>query len=216
MFSGIIEQIGRIASIEGGGASIRLTVEAEAFAASLASGDSVAVDGVCLTVEKSNTSTFSAYVSPETLARTALGEKNRGAAVNLERALPASGRLNGHIVQGHVDGVGETAEIRRDADSWRMGVRLPEELMRFCVEKGSIAIDGVSLTIADLSDEERIIRVAVIPFTFEHTTLSGKKISDKVNIETDILAKYAMRYLMPYKKSPGLTEDALRRAGFIV
>lgn len=216
MFSGIIEQVGRIASVEGGSASVRLTIESGSLAESLTAGDSVAVDGVCLTVEKSSKDVFTAYISPETLSRTALGIKKRGAAVNLERALPANGRLNGHIVQGHVDGVGEVAEIRRDADSWRMGFHLPEELMRYCVEKGSVAIDGVSLTIADLSDEERIIRVAVVPFTFEHTTLGERKVADKVNIETDILAKYAMRYLMPYKKTPGLTEDALRRAGFIV
>lgn len=196
------------------GSSLRLRIGAKILE-NLSPGDSVSVDGVCLTVEKSSGGEFTVYSSPETISRTTLKDKKPGSLVNLERALLPTTRLNGHFVLGHVDGVGKVTDIKQEADSWRFFFRIPETVLAFCVEKGSIAVDGISLTIAGLESEKHIIEAAIIPFTYEHTTLKSLKLGDSINIEADIFAKYAKKFLEPYGKNKGITIDLLEDAGFI-
>ena len=217
VFSGIIEEIGRLASKRRDGHSQRLTIRAERVMQSLSIGDSIAVDGVCLTVEERNVNDFSVFVSPESISRTTISLRKIGDPLNLERSLQPTGRLSGHFVLGHVDGMGEVAEIERESGSWRFFFRIQDALFPYCVEKGSIAIDGISLTIASIVEKQGLISIAVIPYTFEHTTLGVRKKGDMVNVETDIFAKYSMKFLEPYMHNDkaGLTEDLLRRAGFM-
>ena len=213
MFSGIIEEMGRLLSREGGGSSHRFVIGANRIIEDLSPGDSISVDGVCLTVERIGKGDFTVYSSPETLSRTTLLDKQPGRALNLERALAPSGRVNGHFVLGHVDGVGKAIKIEQEADSWRFAFRIPGELEAFCVEKGSIAIDGISLTIAGI--RENTIESAIIPFTYNRTTLQYLKTGEPVNLETDIFAKYTRKFLEPYKSQKGITEEWLYKAGFI-
>ena len=180
-------------------------------------GESVAVDGCCLTVESRTNRTFTAFGSPETLSRTTLGGKSPGAPVNLERALSIGDRLGGHLVSGHVDGIGRVVSIRSAGGrSWEYCFEIPEALAGEVVSKGSIAIDGVSLTVARL--EETRVTVAVIPETYRRTTLSRKREGDAVNVETDLIGKYVFRQLAGMGMAParggGLTLDRLREAGF--
>ena len=187
MFTGIVEDTGEIVAIEDTDEGRRLRVAAP-FAADLEHGQSVAISGACLTVEAFDDETFELFCSEETLERTYLDAVETGDAVNFERALPADGRFDGHFVQGHVDGVAEVTEIEKLGDDWTFGFSLPADLRRYVVEKGSIAIDGISLTIADLRDDE--FTVAIIPATYELTTLSSKSIGDPVHVEVDVVAKY--------------------------
>ncbi|MBN1900390.1 riboflavin synthase [Candidatus Sumerlaeota bacterium] len=214
MFTGIIEEVGTLIEKKGTGSSFRLKIGAKSLV-NLSPGDSVAIDGACLTVELSGSGEFVVYSSPETISRTTLVYKKPGSPVNLERALLPSTRLNGHFVLGHVDGVGNISDIRKESDSWRFFFRIPETALPYCVEKGSIAIDGISLTIAGIAGEKQIIEVAIIPFTFERTTLKRLKSGDAVNVEADILAKYAKKFLEPYGKNKGITIDLLEDAGFM-
>ncbi len=215
MFSGIIEEIGVVLARKETGRSLRFTIGAKRILDDIAAGDSISVDGVCLTVEAVSKSDFTVYASPETISRTALVQKRKGGSVNLERALGADGRVGGHFVQGHIDGVGEVLHITRQADSRRFAFRIPQPLLRYCVEKGSIAIDGISLTIASLSNGGNAFVVAVIPYTYQNTTLGKLHIGDRVNVECDIFAKYAERFLNPYTNAGSVNEELLRRAGFI-
>ena len=221
MFSGIVEEIGSLEARRGTASSFRLEVRAEKVTKGIEPSHSIAVCGVCLTVESTDRAGFTVYASPETISRTTLANKSPGSPVNLERALLASSRIGGHFVLGHVDGVGQATHIRREADAWRFAFKLPENLMADCVEKGSIAIEGISLTIAAMkssgSDSGRpdTIEVAVIPFTFENTTFNTLKPGDPVNVETDIFAKYARKFLAPHTKNEGITEDLLKQAGFM-
>ena len=187
MFTGIVEDTGEIVAIEDTDEGRRLRVAAP-FAADLEHGQSVAISGACLTVETFDDETFELFCSEETLERTYLDAVETGDAVNFERALPADGRFDGHFVQGHVDGVAEVTEIEKLGDDWTFGFSLPADLRRYVVEKGSIAIDGISLTVADLRDDE--FTVAIIPATYELTTLSAKSIGDPVHVEVDVVAKY--------------------------
>ncbi len=187
MFTGIVEDTGEIVAIEDTDEGRRLRVAAP-FAADLEHGQSVAISGACLTVETFDDETFELFCSEETLERTYLDAVETGDAVNFERALPADGRFDGHFVQGHVDGVAEVTEIEKLGDDWTFGFSLPADLRRYVVEKGSIAIDGISLTVADLRDDE--FTVAIIPATYELTTLSSKSIGDPVHVEVDVVAKY--------------------------
>lgn len=188
MFTGIVRELGRVASVEAGGAGIRLTVEAPETAAAAAVGDSVAVAGVCLTVVAADAGRLAFDAVPETLSRTSLGRLAPGAPVNLEPALRAGEPLGGHVVQGHVDGVGA---VRSTGDpTW---FDAPPELLRYCVEKGSIAVEGVSLTVAAL--DEAGFAVALIPHTRAVTTLGDLAPGDPVNLEVDVLAKYVERLL---------------------
>ncbi len=214
MFTGLVEHVGTIESIElcdvgarpdsSGtrpdqiGASIR--VNAGPLAEGLAKSGSIAVNGCCLTAVDISKETFAADLSGETLLRTSLGEMKPGTRVNLERPLTAMKELGGHFVQGHVDGVGRVARLESEGANWWFGVQVPGNLARYIAMKGSIALDGISLTVAGWHDG--IVETAIIPFTYEHTNLSSLKVGDPVNVECDILAKYVERLVESREKSP--------------
>ena len=197
MFTGIVETLGTVDSIESTGQSGRLVIRATAFD-DVALGDSVAVNGVCLTATDLEGGTFAADVMAETLRRTSLGSLAAGDVVNLERAVTASTRLGGHVVQGHVDGVGHLTRRAPGGQSPdeqfdEIGIELPSSLLPYVVEKGSIAIDGVSLTVAAIAGDE--ITIGLIPETLQRTTLGRRGVGDAVNIEVDVMAKYVERLL---------------------
>jgi riboflavin synthase len=188
VFTGLVREVGRVVSFDGS----RLSVESSLAAAI---GDSVSVNGCCLTVVDGDRRTLAFDAVPETLARTGLGRLDAGAAVNLEPALRAGEPLGGHYVQGHVDGVGRVRSLEPEGGGARMWVDPPAELLRYCVEKGSIAVDGVSLTIADLDEEG--FAVALVPHTLAATTLGTLEPGSEVNLEADVLAKYVARLTSP-------------------
>jgi len=193
VFTGIISDLGKVAALERRDDSALLTIDAPSIAASAAHGSSVAVNGVCVTVIRTADGQFSADLMGETLARTSLGGLAPGALVNLERPLPVGGRLDGHFVQGHVDGTGAVAE-RRTAPSWEvLRITTGPELLRYISEKGSVAVDGVSLTVSAVGTDW--FEVSLIPETLARTTLGGRAPGHKVNIEVDVLAKYVERLL---------------------
>lgn len=217
MFTGIVEEIGSILEIKKGVSSAILTIRAKKVLENTKIGDSIAVNGVCLTVTKMTTETFQADVMAETLRRSSLGELGRGSEVNLERAMAADGRFGGHIVSGHIDGVGHIASLIPEDNAVWLEVETPEELLKYIIQKGSIAIDGVSLTVAKLTDHS--FSISMIPHTAQETTLLNKKIGQKVNLENDIIGKYVER-LMGYqeassKKSSSLTMSMLAENGFL-
>jgi riboflavin synthase alpha subunit len=191
VFTGIVRELGRVVSAQENGGGVRLRIRAAETADAAAPGDSVAVNGCCLTLTAVADGTLEFDAVPETLARTTLGGLGEGADVNLEPALRAGEPLGGHFVQGHVDGRGRVRALHREGDAARLCVELPADLLRYCVEKGSLAIDGVSLTIAALRDDG--VEIALVPFTLEHTTLAQLRAGDEVNVEVDLLAKYAER-----------------------
>ena len=187
MFTGIVEDTGEITAIDDTDEGRRIRVRAP-FSDELEGGQSVAISGACLTVETFDEESFELFLSVETLEKTYLDAVSIGDSVNVERALPADGRFDGHFVQGHVDGVGTVTETEKLGDDWTFGFSFPEELGRYVVPKGSIAIDGISLTIAELDGTE--CSVAIIPATYELTTLSEKSVGDPVHLEVDVVAKY--------------------------
>ena len=193
MFTGIIEEVGQIAAIEDTGEFRTLRVKAGAILEGVTKGASIAVNGVCLTVRTFEGGSFTADLSRETLDRTSLDALRPGTTVNLERPMRADGRFGGHIVQGHVDGVGRILSFARDGDNWNLQVEFPEKAARYIVEKGSIAIDGISLTVAALRPP--VLGVAIIPHTFENTNLRHARAGDTVNLEFDVIAKYVERML---------------------
>jgi riboflavin synthase len=193
MFTGIVETVGIIEAVEPGAGLTRLVVAAESIADGVKPGDSIAVNGGCLTVTSVRDGRFAFEAVPETLARTSLGDLKVGARVNLERAMRAGDRLDGHIVQGHVDGIGTVRQLIQDGDDVRLQIDCDPELADCVVEKGSIAIDGVSLTVAALLPSG--FEVALIPHTLEVTTLRDRQPRDRVNLEADVLGKYVKRYL---------------------
>ena len=195
MFTGIVEELGTIRSIRRGAASAVLSIGAEAVLSDLRIGDSVAVNGVCLTATGVDGSGFTADVMHETLQRSSLGALGPGSRVNLERAMAADGRFGGHIVSGHIDGTGTIAERRRDDNAVWYTVAAAPGLLRYVVEKGSIAIDGISLTVASVEADR--FSVSVIPHTAAVTLLGAKGPGDVVNLETDIIGKYVERLLRP-------------------
>ena len=192
MFTGLVQDLGRIEEVSHTDDGVRLRVSS-ALAGELAEGDSVAVDGVCLTATEVRDGAFSAEVVNETLSRSALAALSEGGAVNLELPLRASDRLGGHIVQGHVDAVGSVRSAEDDGFARRIEIDAPSELLRYVVEKGSIAVDGVSLTVAGIT--ERSFTVSLIPETLERTTLGAAEPGTKVNLEVDVLAKYVERLI---------------------
>ncbi len=200
MFTGLIAEVGRIAAIERDGDGARLRIEAE-LAAELAAGDSVAVSGVCLTAVDPVAGSFAADVINQTLALSALGELEPGAGVNLEPALRASDRLGGHIVQGHVDGTATVTAVREDGIARRLTITLPEGLDRYVIAQGSIALDGVSLTVAAVA--AGAVEVALIPETLERTTLATAAPGRRLNVEVDLIARYAERLLNPLRTEDG-------------
>jgi riboflavin synthase len=193
VFTGIVKERGRVAAVDGGVDGVRLRVAAPATAEAVAIGDSVAVGGVCLTVVSAGDGELSFDAVPETLQRTALGRLRPGMNVNLEPALRAGEPLGGHVVQGHVDGVGRVRAVEPEGDGRRVWLDLPRDLLRYVVEKGSITVDGVSLTVATL--HEAGLAVALIPHTLAATTLDELEPGDEVNLEVDVLAKYVERLL---------------------
>jgi riboflavin synthase len=212
MFTGIIEEVGVVERLVLRTAGGRLRIRCQKVLEDMAGGASLAVNGVCLTAVEPQAGFFTADVAPETLSRTNLGGLAPGAAVNLERPLTPSGRLDGHIVQGHIDGAGEFLSARSVGDgNWWMEVRAPAELDRYLVFKGSVALDGVSLTIASM--RQQVVAVAVIPHTWKQTNLHERRRGDRVNIECDILAKYVEKQLAGRARS-GLTMERLEELGF--
>lgn len=214
MFTGIIEEIGVIERLERTTTAARLTIAASVIFGDLKLGDSVAVNGVCLTASHIAGICFSADVMPETLNRSALGKLAAGSRVNLERAMPANGRFGGHVVTGHIDGTGEIVSLRRDANAVWVQITCPAPLLRHIVVKGSVAIDGISLTVATVSAAG--FAVSIVPHTARATTLLQKRPGDLLNLETDILAKYVERLLARDKaETPScITYDFLAKHGF--
>src|SRR5262245_12251804 len=186
MFTGIIEEIGEVAELKDAGDFRAIHVRGSSVFDDLRLGSSIAVNGVCLTVRSIGSNVFSAEMSRETLDRTSLGSLAQGATVNLERPMRADSRFGGHIVQGHVDGVGQIHRFDREGDAWILEIRYPSLASRYLVEKGSIAVDGISLTVASLRGAD-VFSVAIIPHTFENTNLKTARAGDSVNLEFDVL-----------------------------
>ncbi len=216
MFTGIVEEMGTIAGIQKGTKSAVLTIQAEKVFSDIHIGDSIALNGVCLTVTSFSGNTYTADVMNETLRRSSLGSLTIGSKVNLERAMAANGRFGGHIVSGHIDGTGTITKVEKDDNAIWYTIAAEENLMKYIVEKGSIAIDGISLTVAKRSDMD--FAISMIPHTAKETVLSQKKPGDIVNLENDIVGKY-IEQLMHYekkeeKKESRLTKEFLLQAGF--
>ena len=215
MFTGIVEEIGRVTRIEQRGENRRITVTAEHVPKELETGDSVAVSGVCLTALDIEAGSFSADLAPETWTRTSFSRIEEGALVNLELPMKADGRFGGHIVQGHVDGVGKVIAFERIADSenWWLHIELPDEVEKYTVHKGSISVEGISLTVARL--EGNRCTIAVIPHTVEMTNLHSRKPGDPVNLEADLIAKYVEKMILNKSEAESsLTVEDLVRQGF--
>ncbi|MGI8494343.1 MAG: riboflavin synthase [Pyrinomonadaceae bacterium] len=217
MFTGIIEELGKVASLEKLADGARIKISAKLVTADSGEGDSIAVNGVCLTALDIKSDSFAADVSQETLNRSALGSLKIGSRVNLERAVTPLTRLGGHIVQGHVDAAGEFLQAVRQGDFWTVRVGFPAEMARYLIYKGSIAVDGISLTIAGLKDN--YFEIAVIPKTWELTNLSTLKCGDAVNLEVDMIAKYVERILKysaaDDNSSGGVTIEKLSALGYV-
>ena len=197
MFTGIIEEVGEVVDVTDTGNFRTIVVKANTVFDDLRAGSSIAVNGVCLTVRSMASGTFAAEMSRETLDRTSLGSLKKDTGVNLERPMRADSRFGGHIVQGHVDGVGLIQLFERQGDAWNLEVEYPETDKRYLVQKGSIAVDGISLTVASFP-RANIFSVAIIPHTFENTNLRTARPNDPVNLEFDVLAKYIESLLKPY------------------
>jgi len=214
MFTGIIEEVGRVTHIEQDGENRRITVSASEVPKELKPGDSVAVSGVCLTALDIKPESFCADLAPETWTRTSFSRINNGALVNLELPMKAEGRFGGHIVQGHVDGVGKLIALDRIAASqnWWLRIELPRDVEKYVVYKGSISIEGISLTVAQL--EGRICTVAIIPHTVEMTNLNSLKPGDPINLEADLIAKYVEKMMGKQAGESSLTVEELVRQGF--
>ena len=215
MFTGIVEEVGVIRQIRRGAHSSVLTIGAETVLSDLKIGDSVAVNGVCLTATSLGSGFFTADVMHETLRRSSLGSLTSGSRVNLERAMAANGRFGGHIVSGHIDGTGTILSLRRDDNAVWYTVSASLSLLRYIVEKGSITIDGISLTVARVETDR--FSISAIPHTVAVTILSEKQPGDTVNLETDIIGKYVEKLLMPAPEpqaAGGITLDFLARHGF--
>jgi len=213
MFTGIIEELGTVESIEPRAAGARLRVRARTVLSDAAPGVSIAVNGVCLTAVDLRRDSFGADLAPETLRRTNLGDLRPQSIVNLERPLSPSGRLSGHIVQGHVDGAGELVTLSPlGNENWWLEVRVPPELDPYLVSKGSICLDGISLTVAKL--ESGVVSVTIIPHTYENTNLKARRPGDRINVECDIMAKYVEKMLSRIEKPSTLTVERLRDEGY--
>ncbi len=214
MFTGIIEEKGKVLRVEYRGQEKKLTIELPPYLTEVQLGDSININGVCLTVVQKKEQCIELDMSQETLQKTILRELREGDQVNLERALNLTGRFGGHIVTGHIDGIGEIIEKKKERDFLRLRIRIPESISRYVVQKGSIAIDGISLTVNECKGAE--IQLTLIPYTIEKTTLLDKKVGDQVNVETDILGKYVEKLLgQGDRKSVKLDLSFLKEHGFI-
>ena len=214
MFTGIIEDKGRVLKVEYRGQEKRLTIGMPPHLTEVQLGDSININGVCLTVARKGQQSIELDLSKETLQRSALGELKQGDEVNLERALRLSDRLGGHIVNGHIDGIGVIIEKKKERDFLQLTIRIPESVSKYVVQKGSIAIDGISLTVNEYQGGE--IRLTLIPYTIEKTTLVDKKVGDRLNVEADILGKYVEKLLARGDKKTGEMDlSFLKEHGFI-
>jgi riboflavin synthase len=208
VFTGIIEEVGRVASAQ----PRRLVIGASTVLRGMESGQSIAVNGVCLTVTDFDAASFSVDIMPETLERTNLGLLSSGDGVNLERPLALSGRLSGHLVQGHIDTTGRVVSITSDGEAMLVRFEAPPTVMRYVVEKGFIAIDGISLTV--VARDVGSFQVSVVDYTRQHTTLGSRRVGELVNLEVDIIAKYVER--LSVARPAGITVDFLQEHGFII
>ncbi|PSL50395.1 riboflavin synthase alpha chain [Salsuginibacillus halophilus] len=215
MFTGIIEEKGKVQSLNRQGESFVLVIEAEKILQDVHLGDSIAVNGVCLTVTSFQSHSFTVDVMPETVRATSLRQLATGSAVNLERAMPANGRFGGHFVSGHVDGTGVIQKRTPEANAVYFHIQVDKELTPYISYKGSVAVDGISLTIFGIENDELVL--SIIPHTLEETVLGEKGTKDVVNIETDMLAKYVERLLevKETQTKPGLTKEDLNGYGFL-
>ncbi len=218
MFTGIVEEMGAVASLEKTLAGTRLTILASTVMSDLKIGDSVSVNGTCLTVVTKKEKEFAVEVSPETLSVTTLGGLAAGTPVNLERAMKLNERIGGHLVAGHVDGVGTIRSRKQEGNAIVFTIEAPPEILRYCIVKGSITVDGISLTINEVTD--RGFSVAIIPHTAKVTTLGLKQVGDTVNLESDLIGKYVERLLqergqLPSKPTPVIDKDYLQKRGLI-
>jgi len=214
MFTGIVEEVGRVTRIEQHGENRRITIAAENAPRELKSGHSVAVSGVCLTALDIKPGSFCADLAPETWVRTSFSRMHEGALVNLELPMKADGRFGGHIVQGHVDGVGKLIALERIADSenWWLRIELPRDVEKYTVYKGSVCIEGISLTVAKL--EDGVCTIAIIPHTVEMTNLNSLNPGDPVNLEADLIAKYVEKMMTGEPAESTLTVEELVQQGF--
>jgi len=213
MFTGIIEELGRVESLETRSAGARLKVGCRTVLSDLTAGASIAVNGVCLTAVDIRPASFSADLAPETLQRSNLGDLSSGKPVNLERPLSPTGRLSGHIVQGHVDGTGEFVSLDSlGNENWWLKIRVPQDLDPFLVFKGSIAIDGISLTIAALEGD--MLSLTIIPHTYRNTTLNAYHPGSRVNLECDVIAKHVEKLVRSLDLKRGLSVEKLRETGY--
>jgi len=208
MFTGIIEEVGRLKNLDGG----RIEISCEKILSDVKIGDSINTNGICLTVVDFGEKFFAADVMPETLRRTSLAEVKRGGPVNLERALQLGDRFGGHIVSGHIDGVGKILSIRSEGNALVIDVAAENFLLRQIAPKGSVALDGISLTVVDAAGEN--FSVSMIPHTLEATNFQAKRVGSPVNIETDVLAKYVDR-LLNFTAAPTITKNFLEANGFL-
>lgn len=216
MFTGIVEEIGYVEHIQNGEKFSRIKINAVKVLEQSQIGDSIATNGVCLTITNMTSGSFEADIMAETLRKSNLGSLRIGAAVNLERAMRLSSRLGGHLVSGHIDGIGEMMSITKEAAATWITIKAPAEILRYVVLKGSIAIDGISLTVADVTKE--YFKVSVIPHTKNKTTLLMKGVTDQVNLEVDIIGKYVERLLgltHEVHKENKIDEDFLKNHGFM-
>ncbi len=223
MFTGIIREVGTLSAKRRQGESYQLDIRAEKVLAKSGPGDSIAVNGVCLTVVKKSATGFTADVMSETLSKTNLGDLKAGSAVNLEPALGVGDLLDGHMVSGHIDGTGILKEVKQKSRSWIISISYPQQLDKYLITKGSVALNGISLTIVEVSGGN--LKVSLIPETWRETTFSSLKIGDKINIEVDMLGKYVVKttekFLQgnqeqgPKDNSSGLTKEQLRSKGFL-
>lgn len=214
MFTGIVEELGEVSAMAKGRDSMVLTIKAKTIMSDLKLGDSVSTNGVCLTVTEKGSDYYKADVMHETMNRSSLGKLKPGSHVNLERAMSAEGRFGGHIVSGHIDGTGSITSIKKDDNAVWYTIAAPENIMRYIIEKGSIAIDGISLTVAKVTDKD--FSVSIIPHTIKETTLGEKRVGDIVNLENDLIGKYVEKLItISPKKSGNIDKEFLLRNGYI-
>ena len=215
MFTGIVEEKGKVVLIKKGGVSSRITFSAEKVLENTQLGDSIAVNGVCLTVTEISQATFTADIMAETMRRSSLGTLSVGTGVNLERAMLCGGRFGGHIVSGHIDGTGTITETKREENAVWVTIKAADNLMKYIIEKGSVALDGISLTVATVGND--FFKVSIIPHTASETTLLSKKPGDIINIECDIIGKYVEKLMsyQPVQKESRITAGFLAKNGFI-
>lgn len=214
MFTGIVTELGQIKQLQSMGSTARMWIAAPKTCADAQTGDSICVNGVCLTAETIDGDVFQAGLSSETLARTTFETQGAGTNVNIEPALRPQDRLGGHIVAGHVDGVGQIVSLNAEGEFWNLVFSFPESLAPYMAEKGSVAIDGISLTLTFVRDSQA--GVAVVPFTYEQTILHTRTAGDAIHLEADVIARYVERMLHYGKAKPGLTMETLKQYGYSV